>query len=339
MIERKLIDSGRNAGMRQITFSVATQEAMREEMQRDETVFLMGEDIARQGGIFGQFKDLAAEFGSERVRDTPISETAIIGGGVGAALAGMRPVVDMHFADFIGVPMDEIFNQMAKARYMFGGQAKVPLVLRAPDGMTRGGAAQHSQCVEAWFMHIPGIKVVIPSNPADAKGLLKSAIRSDDPVLYFEHKRLFSMKGDVPEGEYVTPIGKAKVAKDGTDLTVVSYSYYMHNVLEAAEALDKDGIHVECVDLRTISPLDMDTIYESLRKTKKLMIVHEAVKQGGVGAEVAARTAEDMIDYLDAPIIRLGAPFVPIPYAPTLERLVKIEPGDIIKAVKDLLGD
>lgn len=315
--------------MRQITFSVATQEAMREEMQRDETVFLMGEDIARQGGIFGQFKDLAAEFGSERVRDTPISETAIIGGGVGAALAGMRPVVDMHFADFIGVPMDEIFNQMAKARYMFGGQAKVPLVLRAPDGMTRGGAAQHSQCVEAWFMHIP----------ADAKGLLKSAIRSDDPVLYFEHKRLFSMKGDVPEGEYVTPIGKAKVAKDGTDLTVVSYSYYMHNVLEAAEALDKDGIHVECVDLRTISPLDMDTIYESLRKTKKLMIVHEAVKQGGVGAEVAARTAEDMIDYLDAPIIRLGAPFVPIPYAPTLERLVKIEPGDIIKAVKDLLGD
>ena len=325
--------------MRQITFSVATQEAMREEMQRDETVFLMGEDIARQGGIFGQFKDLAAEFGSERVRDTPISETAIIGGGVGAALAGMRPVVDMHFADFIGVPMDEIFNQMAKARYMFGGQAKVPLVLRAPDGMTRGGAAQHSQCVEAWFMHIPGIKVVIPSNPADAKGLLKSAIRSDDPVLYFEHKRLFSMKGDVPEGEYVTPIGKAKVAKDGTDLTVVSYSYYMHNVLEAAEVLDKDGIHVECVDLRTISPLDMDTIYESLRKTKKLMIVHEAVKQGGVGAEVAARTAEDMIDYLDAPIIRLGAPFVPIPYAPTLERLVKIEPGDIIKAVKDLLGD
>ena len=325
--------------MRQITFSVATQEAMREEMQRDETVFLMGEDIARQGGSFGQFKDLAAEFGSERVRDTPISETAIIGGGVGAALAGMRPVVDMHFADFIGVPMDEIFNQMAKARYMFGGQAKVPLVLRAPDGMTRGGAAQHSQCVEAWFMHIPGIKVVIPSNPADAKGLLKSAIRSDDPVLYFEHKRLFSMKGDVPEGEYVTPIGKAKVAKDGTDLTVVSYSYYMHNVLEAAEALDKDGIHVECVDLRTISPLDMDTIYESLRKTKKLMIVHEAVKQGGVGAEVAARTAEDMIDYLDAPIIRLGAPFVPIPYAPTLERLVKIEPGDIIKAVKDLLGD
>ncbi|SDN53606.1 pyruvate dehydrogenase E1 component beta subunit, partial [Megasphaera paucivorans] len=316
--------------MRRITFSVATQEAMQEEMKRDDRVFLMGEDIAKQGGIFGQFKGLAQEFGEERVRDTPISETAIIGGGVGAALAGMRPVVDMHFADFIGVPMDEIFNQMAKARYMFGGQCKVPLVLRAPDGMTRGGAAQHSQCVEAWFMHIPGIKVVIPSNPADAKGLLKSAIRSDDPILYFEHKKLFSMKGEVPEGEYLTPIGKANVAKEGSDMTIVSYSFYMTNVLTAAQQLAKEGINVECIDLRTISPLDMDTVYESLKKTKKLMVVHEAVKQGGVGAEVAARTAEEMLDYLDAPIVRLGAPFVPIPYTPPLERLVKIEPEDII---------
>lgn len=324
--------------MRNVTFSVATQEAMREEMQRDSKVFLMGEDIARQGGIFGQFKDLATEFGAERVRDTPISETAIIGGGVGAALAGMRPVVDMHFADFIGVPMDEIFNQMAKARYMFGGQAKVPLVLRAPDGMTRGGAAQHSQCVESWFMHIPGIKVVIPSNPADAKGLLKAAIRSDDPVLYFEHKRLFSMKGDIPEGEYLTPIGKANIVEEGTDLTIVSYSFYMNHVLDAAKALKAFGISVECIDLRTISPLDMDTVYSSLKKTKRLMIVHEAVKQGGVGAEVSARVAEEMIDYLDAPVVRLGAPFVPIPYAPTLERLVKIEPEDIVKAVRDVLG-
>jgi acetoin:2,6-dichlorophenolindophenol oxidoreductase subunit beta len=324
--------------MRRITFSVATQEAMQEEMKRDDRVFLMGEDIAKQGGIFGQFKGLAQEFGEERVRDTPISETAIIGGGVGAALAGMRPVVDMHFADFIGVPMDEIFNQMAKARYMFGGQCKVPLVLRAPDGMTRGGAAQHSQCVEAWFMHIPGIKVVIPSNPADAKGLLKSAIRSDDPILYFEHKKLFSMKGEVPEGEYLTPIGKANVAKEGSDMTIVSYSFYMTNVLTAAQQLAKEGINVECIDLRTISPLDMDTVYESLKKTKKLMVVQEAVKQGGVGAEVAARTAEEMMDYLDAPIVRLGAPFVPIPYTPPLERLVKIEPEDIIAAVKQMLG-
>ena len=324
--------------MRRITFSVATQEAMQEEMKRDDRVFLMGEDIAKQGGIFGQFKGLAQEFGEERVRDTPISETAIIGGGVGAALAGMRPVVDMHFADFIGVPMDEIFNQMAKARYMFGGQCKVPLVLRAPDGMTRGGAAQHSQCVEAWFMHIPGIKVVIPSNPADAKGLLKSAIRSDDPILYFEHKKLFSMKGEVPEGEYLTPIGKANVAKEGSDMTIVSYSFYMTNVLTAAQQLAKEGINVECIDLRTISPLDMDTVYESLKKTKKLMVVQEAVKQGGVGAEVAARTAEEMLDYLDAPIVRLGAPFVPIPYTPPLERLVKIEPEDIIAAVKQMLG-
>ena len=324
--------------MRKISFSEATLEAMREEMRHDETVFVMGEDIARQGGIFGQFKGLAQEFGEERVRDTPISETAIIGGGVGAALAGMRPVVDMHFADFIGVPMDEIFNQMAKARYMFGGQCKVPLVLRAPDGMTRGGAAQHSQCVEAWFMHIPGIKVVIPSNPADAKGLLKSAIRSDDPILYFEHKKLFSMKGEVPEGEYLTPIGKANVAKEGSDMTIVSYSFYMTNVLTAAQQLAKEGINVECIDLRTISPLDMDTVYESLKKTKKLMVVHEAVKQGGVGAEVAARTAEEMLDYLDAPIVRLGAPFVPIPFTLPLERLVKIESEDIVAAVKKTLG-
>lgn len=198
--------------MRRISFSEATQEAMREEMARDERVFLMGEDIARQGGIFGQFKGLAEEFGRERVRDTPISETAIIGGGVGAALAGMRPVVDMHFADFITVPMDDIVNQMAKARYMFGGQCSVPLVLRAPDGMTRSGAAQHSQSFESWFMHVPGIKVVIPSNPADAKGLLKAAIRSDDPVLYFEHKLLFPIKGEVPVGEDIlVPIGKANV--------------------------------------------------------------------------------------------------------------------------------
>lgn len=322
--------------MREITFCEATLEAMREEMYRDDRVFVMGEDIARQGGIFGQFKGLAAEFGTERVRDTPISETAIVGGGVGAALAGMRPVVDMHFADFLGVPMDEVFNQMAKARFMSGGQAKVPLVLRAPDGMTGGMAAQHSQSVEAWFLHIPGIKVVIPSNAADAKGLLKAAIRSDDPVLYFEHKMLFSQKGEVPDGDVLTPIGKAKVVKEGGDLTIVSYSYCFTKVLKAAQALEKHGIHAECIDLRTISPLDMQTIYQSLKKTRKLMIAHEAVKQGGVGAEIAARVAEEMFSYLDAPIVRLGAPFVPIPFAPVLERKVRIEAEDIYNAAVSL---
>ena len=322
--------------MRQISFSEATLEAMKEEMARDERVFILGEDIARQGGIFGQFKGLPQEFGLDRVRDTPISETAIVGAAVGAALAGMRPVADMHFADFIGVCMDEVFNQMAKVRYMFGAQCKVPLVLRAPDGIIRSAAAQHSQSVEAWFMHIPGIKVVIPSNPADAKGLLKAAIRSDDPVLYFEHKVLFPMKGPVPEGEHIVEIGKANVAREGKDVTIVSYSLMMHRALEAAEKLAAEGIQAECIDLRTISPIDKETIFASVKKTKRLVIVHEAVKQGGVGAEISALVAEELIDYLDAPIRRIGAPFVPIPFSPALEKLVKISADDIVNVVKEI---
>lgn len=310
---------------------------MTEEMTRDERVFIMGEDIVRQGGIFGQFKGLPQKFGSERVRDTPISETAIIGAGVGAALAGMRPVVDMHFVDFITVAMDEVVNQMAKIRYMFGGQCTVPIVLRAPDGITRSAAAQHSQSLEAWFMHVPGLKVVIPSNPADAKGLLKSAIRADDPVLYFEHKALFPVKGPVPEeGDHLVPIGKASVARSGRDITIVSYSLMMQRALEAADMLASQGIEAEVVDLRTISPLDKETIFSSVAKTKRLVIVHESVKVGGVGAEVAASVAEEMIDYLDAPIKRLGAPFVPIPFSPALERLVKISVDDIVRTVREI---
>ena len=323
--------------MRQISFSEATLEAMTEEMQRDSKVFIMGEDIAAQGGIFGQFKGLPQKFGKDRVLDTPISETAIVGAGVGAAMAGMRPVVDMHFADFIGVCMDEILNQMAKARYMFGGQCSMPLVLRAPDGIIRSAAAQHSQSLEAFFLHIPGIKVVIPSNPADAKGLLKAAIRSEDPVLYFEHKGLFPLKGPVPEGEHIVPIGKAAVSREGSDVTLVSYSMMMHRVLEAAEALEKEGISAEVIDLRTISPLDMETIYKSVAKTHRLVVVHEAVRTGGVGAEIAARVAEEMMDDLDAPIRRLGAPFVPVPFTPSLERLVKITPEQICQAVREIL--
>ena len=322
--------------MREISFSEATLEAMSEEMERDSSVFVLGEDIARQGGIFGQFKGLPQKFGTERVLDTPISETAIVGAAVGAALAGMRPVADMHFADFIGVCMDEVFNQMAKVRYMFGGQCKVPMVLRAPDGIIRSAAAQHSQSVEAWFMHIPGLKVVIPSNPADAKGLLKAAIRSDDPVLYFEHKVLFPMKGPVPDGDHIVPIGKANVSRKGKDVTIVSYSLMMHRALEAAEKLAAEGIEAEVIDLRTISPIDKDTIFESLRKTKRLVIVHEAVKQGGVGAEISALVAEEMIDWLDAPIRRIGAPFVPVPFSPPLEQLVKISADHIAKTVKEI---
>jgi len=322
--------------MREISFSEATLEAMAEEMSRDERVFVMGEDIARQGGIFGQFKGLPQKFGFERVRDTPISETAIVGVGVGAALAGMRPIVDMHFADFITVAMDEVVNQMAKIRYMFGGQCTLPIVLRAPDGIIRSAAAQHSQSLEAWFLHVPGLKVVIPSNPADAKGLLKAAIRSDDPVLYFEHKALFPKKGPVPEGDHVVPIGKANVTRSGKDVTIVSYSLMMHNVLESAGELEEEGIDAEVIDLRTISPLDTKTIFSSVKKTKRLVIVHEAVKTGGVGAEIAALVAEEMIDYLDAPIKRLGAPFVPIPFSPALERLVKLDSSAISRTVREI---
>ncbi|MGC9372833.1 MAG: alpha-ketoacid dehydrogenase subunit beta [Thermovirgaceae bacterium] len=324
--------------MREITFAQATLEAMEEEMTRDERVFVMGEDIARQGGIFGQFRGLPEKFGHERVKDTPISETAIVGSAIGAALAGMRPVADMHFADFMGVCMDEIFNQMAKIHYMFGGQRTVPMVLRAPDGLINQAAAQHSQSIEAWFMHIPGLKVVIPSNPADAKGLLKSAIRDDNPVIYFEHKALFNIKGPVPDGEFLTPIGKARVVREGKDVTLVSYSFCMHHALAAAEMLEKEGISVECIDLRTISPLDKETILLSAAKTYRLAIAHEAVKQGGVGAEISAIVAEEGIDYLDAPIVRIGAPFTPVPFARPLEQAYRITPEKIADAIRGVFG-
>lgn len=322
--------------MREITFAEATMEAMAEEMERDSRVFLMGEDIARQGGIFGQFKGLPQKFGFDRVRDTPISETAIVGAGVGAALAGMRPVVDMHFVDFITVAMDEVVNQMAKIRYMFGGQCKVPLVLRAPDGAARSAAAQHSQSLEAWFVHVPGLKVVIPSNPADAKGLLKAAIRDDNPVLYFENKDLFRMKGPVPDGEFLVPIGKANVVREGRDVTIVSYSITLHKALKAADKLAEEGIEAEVIDLRTIVPLDKETIFASVKKTKHLVIAHEATKNGGVGSEVAAVVAEEIIDYLDGPIKRVGAKFVPIPFSPALEPLMLPQVEDIIAAVKEI---
>ena len=322
--------------MREITFAQATLEAMEEEMARDERVFVMGEDIARQGGIFGQFKGLPQKFGTDRVRDTPISETAIVGAGVGAALGGMRPVIDMHFADFMGVAMDELFNQMAKIHFMFGGQKAVPVVVRAPDGLTNQAAAQHSQSIEAWFLHIPGLKVVIPSNPADAKGLLKSAIRDDNPVIYFEHKKLFSVKGPVPDEEVLVPIGKAAIAKPGKDITIVSYSYTMKVVMDAVSMLEKDGIDPEIIDLRTISPIDKETILGSVAKTRKVAIAHEAVKQGGVGAEIAAIIAEEGLDYLDAPVLRFGAPFAPVPFARTLEAAYRVKAEDICSGIRAL---
>lgn len=322
--------------MRKITFSEATREAMEEEMSKDDSIFIMGEDIARQGGIFGQFRGLPQKFGRERVKDTPISETAIIGAAIGAALAGMRPVADMHFADFMGVAMDEFFNQMAKVRYMFGGQCKLPVVVRAPDGLSIQGAAQHSQSIESWFMHIPGLKVVIPSNPADAKGLLKAALRDDNPVIYFENKMLYPQKGPVPEGEYVDEIGKAKVVREGKDVTIVSYSIKMQQALEAADILEKEGINAEVIDLMTISPIDKTTILNSVKKTNRFAVLHEAVKQGGVGAELSSIVAEEAMDYLDAPIVRIGAPFTPIPFSPTLENEYRTKTDDVVNRIKGM---
>lgn len=316
--------------MREITFSKATLEAMAEEMRRDESVFVMGEDIVRQGGIFGQFSGLPEEFG-DRIKDTPITETAIIGSAIGAAMAGMRPVADMHFADFIGVAMDEVFNQMAKVRYMFGGQASVPMVIRAPDGLSLSAAAQHSQSIEAWFMNIPGLIVVSPSNPADAKGLLKSAIRSDDPVIYFENKILYKEKGPVPEEEFLVPIGKAKIIKEGTDLTIVSYSIGIKTSKIVSKALEEKGINVEIIDLRTLLPYDEEAILNSVKKTHRLCIIHEAVKRGGVGGEIAAFVAENAIEYLDAPIKRYGAPFTPVPFSPVLEKAYRLDTDLIVK--------
>lgn len=324
--------------MKNMTFADATLEAMREEMARDSRVIVMGEDIASQGGIFGQFKGLAEEFGRDRVRDAPISETAIVGAGIGAALAGLVPIVDMHFADFLGVAMDEVLNQMAKIQYMFGGQAHLPLVLRAPDGVTRSGAAQHSQSLEALFMHIPGLTVVTPSNPADAKGLLKSAIRDPNPVIYFEHKDLFRRKGNVSDKEYFTPF-QPEVIQEGDSLTIVSYSRILSDVQTACHQLGLPAAgKVEVIDLRAISPLNTDLILSSVRKTHRLMIVHEAVKRGGVGAEISAAIAEQAIDCLDAPIVRIGAKPFPIPFSPALEREIVPQVNQIQAAISDVLN-
>jgi len=319
--------------MRKMTFAQATLEAMAEEMKKDDKVYVIGEDIARQGGVFGQFKGLGQEFPG-RVIDSPISETFIIG----AAMVGARPVVDMHFVDFVGVCMDEILNQMAKARYMFGGQTKIPLTMRAPDGMTMGGAAQHSQSLEAFFIHIPGVQVVAPSNPYDAKMVLKAAIESDNPVLYFENKILYKEKDELPELEDEEPytIGKAKVVREGKNVTIVSYSIGMKAAVGAADLLAKDGIEAEVIDLITLSPWDRETVFNSLRKTHRICIAHEAVKQGGVGAEIAAVIAEEMVTELDAPVLRFGAPFCPIPFAKSLEDMVRITPEKVAEGIKGM---
>jgi len=319
-----------------ISFSEATLEAMREEMRRDPTVFVYGEDIVRQGGIFGQFRGLPEEFG-DRVRDVPISETAIVGAALGAALTGTRPVADMHFADFITVAFDEIVNQIAKNRYMFGGQANIPLVIRAPDGIINQAAAQHSQSVEGWLANVPGLIIVSPSSPATAKGLLKSAIRCDDPVIFFEHKGLYPQKGPVPEHEYLTPLGRAEIRRPGKDVTIVTYSLMVQKCEQAAADLEKEGISAEIIDLLTLKPIDMEKIYASVKRTHRCVVVHEAVKNGGLGAEIAARVQENAFYHLDAPVLRVGAKDVPIPFSPPLEKFVAVNGEDVKTAVRAAL--
>jgi len=316
------------------TYLQALNEALRQEMERDPDVFILGEDVGKFGGCFGVTQGLFERFGEDRVKDTPITESAIIGAATGAAAAGLRPVCEIMFVDFIGVSLDQLFNQAAKIRYMFGGKAKIPMVLRTPQGAGIGAAAQHSQSLEAWFMHMPGLKVAMPSTPEDAKGLLIAAIRDDNPVIFLEHKMLYGIKGEVPDEAYATAFGQAAVRREGRDVTIVATSNMVHTALEAAETLAGDGILAEVIDPRTISPLDIDTIAASVKKTHRLVIAHEAVKTGGAGAEIAAQAIEAAFDYLDAPIVRIGAPFTPVPFSVPLEKAFIPSAADIAAAVK-----
>ncbi|KCV57573.1 alpha-ketoacid dehydrogenase subunit beta [Bordetella bronchiseptica] len=322
--------------MAELRFAHAINRALAECMEEDPMVFLFGEDIAEAGGPFGVTRGLHDRFGSDRIRDTPISEATMANAAVGAALSGLKPVLEIMFMDFMTLTMDALVNQAAKARFMFGGQASVPMVVRTPHGGGISAGPQHSQCLEAWFAHIPGLKVVCPSNPADAYGLLKSAIRDPDPVVFVENKALYAAKGEVPDDAGPIPLGQARIARAGRDLTVVSYGAMVHKVERAAEALARDGIEAEVLDLRSIQPWDEATVLASLRRTHRLLIVHEAVEAFGVGAEIAARMADIGFDELDAPIVRVAAPFVPVPFAPSLEAQYQPQEADIIAAARKL---
>jgi acetoin:2,6-dichlorophenolindophenol oxidoreductase subunit beta len=324
--------------MATMTFAQALNNAHKLEMQRDPNIYVAGEDVGVYGGIFGVTGGLLDQFGDKRVRDTPITESAIVGTAVGAAAAGLRPVIELMFVDFIGVALDQLYNQAAKMKYMFGGKAKLPITLRATCGAGMGAAAQHSQCLEAWFMHIPGLKVVMPSTPYDAKGLLISAIRDDNPVVFLEHKMLYGTQGEVPEESYTIPLGKADVKREGKDITVVATAMMVGRALSAAEKMAGNGISLEVLDPRTLSPLDEETILNSVKKTHRLLIVHEEVKFAGSGAEIAAMVAEKAFDYLDAPIVRVGAPFTPVPFSPPLEQEFIPSEEKIIQAAKKMMG-
>jgi pyruvate dehydrogenase E1 component beta subunit len=323
--------------MRSITYGKAISEAMHEEMTRDESVIILGEDVGLMGNVFGLFKGFMEEFGAHRVIDTPISESGFTGMGVGAAMRGLRPVVELMYVDFAPVCFDPIVNQAAKMRYRTGGQVNVPMVIRAPGGAGRRNAGQHSQSLEALFTHFPGLKVMAPGTPYDAKGLLKTAIRDDDPVIFLEHKLLYAQKGEVPEEEYLIPLGKADIKRPGKDVTVITYSRQVQFALEAAKVLEQQGIDVEVLDLRTLVPLDWEAIETSVKKTHRVVVVQEAVKRSGFGGELAAQIMEELFDYLDAPVKRVAAKNVVPPFSPPLED--NFFPGvkDIVAGVMDVV--
>lgn len=316
----------------------AIRDALREEMLRDERVFVMGEDVAIYGGAYGATRDLYEEFGEDRVRDTPISEAAIAGAAVGAAMMGYRPVAEIMYIDFMTIAMDQFVNQGAKNRYMFGGKTTVPMVLRTQGGAGRGIAAQHSQSLEAWFLHAPGVLVVTPSTPYDAKGLLKTAIRDDNPILFIEHKMLYKTRGEVPDEDYTIPLGEAKVMREGKDVTVVSYSATALKALEACETAAEEGIDAEMIDIRCLKPLDIRSVIESVKKTGRLVLSSEGCKNGNAVTEIAMRVNEFGFDYLDAPMVRVCAADVPIPMSPVLEDAAIPNAERILDGIKKALS-
>ena len=323
--------------MAKITMREAISQALWEEMERDERVFIMGEEVGVWGGTYAVTKGFYDHFGGKRVRDTPIAEAVIIGAAIGSALTGLRPVAELMTINFAFAAMDHIVNEAAKLRYMFGGQFKVPIVIRAPGGGGRQLGATHSQTPDAVFAHFPGLRVVAPGTPEDAKGMLKAAIRSDDPVLFIEHATLYQVRGEVPEGEYIIPLDKAKVQRPGRDVTLVTYSKMLEISLKASEQLAKEGIEVEIVDLRSLRPLDMEPILTSFKKTNKAVIVEEGWRSYGVGAEVASRIYEEAFDYVDAPIKRVAQTEVPLPYNRNLEQMALPQVDDVIRAVKEVI--
>jgi len=323
--------------MPEITYREALNDALREEMQRDASVFILGEDVGLYGGAFKVTEGLYAEFGEKRVIDMPIAEGLIVGAAIGAAMAGLRPVAELMTVNFALLAMDQIVNHAAKIRYMFGGKTKVPLVIRAPGGGGNQLGAQHSQSLESYFLHCPGLKVVMPSTPEDAKGLLKEAIREDDPIVFLEHEHLYNTRGEVPPGDYTIPIGKAAVRKKGTDLTIISYSNMALIAGEAAVQLAKEGIQAELIDLRTLNPLDLATLVASVRKTNRAIIVEEDWKTGGVGAEVSSQIYEHAFTALDAPVVRVAGKDTPMPYAKNLEQAAIPRVEDVIQAAITVL--